>query len=1255
MNRVFTIMAAVIILANMIVAGESPTKPIDKSAGRSVGASLTSDGRIDLEAVRTSGYQGPLDLKGVDVRVDLKSGAPMVSASPMQTPSDDPDDQYWDNSMSPSVQGVNGPVLAMTSYDGKLIVAGYFTVAGGVFANNIACWDGKEWSTLGTGLNGRVSALAMWDGKLIAGGEFQSAGGVPASFVASWDGTHWSPLGSGMNGRVTALTAYDGKLIAGGGFSTTGDDTAIFIASWNDTAWSPLGTGINYGSSWCYNESGVSSFTIYDGKLIVGGCFDVIVEAGTTHNLASWDGNSWSPIGLNTVYGVNALTVYREELIVGGAMELGYCGEYSVVASWNGSSWSSLYCGYGGELQALAVFEDKLFAGLYVYGWWWPGYNTIQTWDGNNWSSVANFGNSNPFILCLAAHNDVLVVGTYAGLLASTDGTVWSPVGRGTNGSVSAIIEYDNQLIVGGSFTIIGDTNATGIASWNGTNWSPLGSGVPGVTALAIYDGKPVAGWFGHVASWDGSNWLPLGGEFHGSVNALCVYDGRLIAGGGFDSAGGVAASSIASWDGSNWSPMASGTSGNVLALAIYDHKLIAAGEFYWAGGVPVSRIASWDGYNWSPLESGMDGTVCALTVYEGKLVAGGNFTTAGGTSASGIASWDGSTWSPLGCRTLGGYGTRVTALGVYDNRLLASLPGYVTYWNGSDWSPIGEMNDGASARAFSAYNNKLVAGGDFVRVGGKVSVSLAQWVKRAPVYTGPVWHVAAADGSEWDHCGSADHPFAVISTAVSMAEPGDTVLVRAGTYGQTCFSGLDFQGKDLVLISASGPDSTIISCGPGQRAFTFNQGETQAALIRGFTIRHLVETDKLGSGILCQSASPTIEGNTFELNGDGQPADNSSAVYLSHSNALIINNRFAGGATDKGGAIRITGSSSPTISSNIFIGNKAYASDRNAEWQDSVYAEGGAIFCGDSASPTIADNLFLGNSAQAERLVWLGSMGARGGAIYCENSSPTLRGNVIAQNQLRCNTQQGVTFGGGVYLKLCRAVLENNTIAYNNAQFCADSAISGYGGGVCIDSSDITISRCLIAFNNGGGLYSPYLPSSSDTISHTDMYGNECYLRDWENFMDIRNANGNMCKDPHFCNADSGDYHLYSTSPCAPANNAGVQVGALGVGCSPTDVAESEKNLPMSFALQQNYPNPFNPTTTIEFNVPTRAHVTLEIFNLLGQHVRTLVDETKSAGNYKAIWDGTDVTGKSVSTGVYLYRFRAGDFVETKKMLLLK
>jgi hypothetical protein len=133
-------------------------------------------------------------------------------------------------------------------------------------------------------------------------------------------------------------------------------------------------------------------------------------------------------------------------------------------------------------------------------------------------------------------------------------------------------------------------------------------------------------------------------------------------------------------------------------------------------------------------------------------------------------------------------------------------------------------------------------------------------------------------------------------------------------------------------------------------------------------------------------------------------------------------------------------------------------------------------------------------------------------------------------------------------------------------------------------------------------------------------------------------------------------DGRLIAGGPFTTAGNKPSVGLAAWTKHDPTDVEEHDgTNLPEAFSLVQNYPNPFNPTTTIEYSVPTRARVTVEIFNLLGQHVKTLVDGMKSPGKYTIEWDGKDIADKPVSTGVYLYRFTAGDYTETKKMVLLK
>ena len=94
---------------------------------------------------------------------------------------------------------------------------------------------------------------------------------------------------------------------------------------------------------------------------------------------------------------------------------------------------------------------------------------------------------------------------------------------------------------------------------------------------------------------------------------------------------------------------------------------------------------------------------------------------------------------------------------------------------------------------------------------------------------------------------------------------------------------------------------------------------------------------------------------------------------------------------------------------------------------------------------------------------------------------------------------------------------------------------------------------------------------------------------------------------------------------------------------------------LPETFSLGQNYPNPFNPNTQINFEIPVRSRVTLTVYNLLGQKVATLVDKEMPAGRYIADWNSASDGGTIVASGVYIYKLEAGDFIETKKMMLLK
>jgi hypothetical protein len=142
---------------------------------------------------------------------------------------------------------VGGNVLALKVLpSGDLIAGGSFLSAGDVAARGVARWDGVSWSVLGLGMSGSTfepetfsvrAIAALPNGDLVAGGSFGFAGGVPANNIARWDGAEWSPLGSGVGGlyqsEVRALAVRpDGELVVGGYFATAGSEASAYFARW---------------------------------------------------------------------------------------------------------------------------------------------------------------------------------------------------------------------------------------------------------------------------------------------------------------------------------------------------------------------------------------------------------------------------------------------------------------------------------------------------------------------------------------------------------------------------------------------------------------------------------------------------------------------------------------------------------------------------------------------------------------------------------------------------------------------------------------------------------------------------------------------------------------------------------------------------------------------------------------------------------------------------------------------------------------
>jgi hypothetical protein len=355
----------------------------------------------------------------------------------------------------------------------------------------------------------------------------------------------WSGMGSGANYWVNALTVYNSNVIAGGRFTDIGN----YIAQWNGTTWSDLGSGIKYAQNYGI-ETCINSLLAYNGNLLGGGSFDT---AGIT--------------------------------------------AASCIAQWNGTIWDSI--GTGTPVFPYATSSGK-------------GVNTIISFDS---------------IVYACGYFDS-IGHRLANNIAQWNGTKWLPLGSGTNGSVSAMAIYNNHLFIGGTFDSVGGKPA-GIAEWNGSGWISI------CGPLYIY------------------NTISL----YCTIQAMAVYNGKLYVGGQFDSIGGIAANNIACWDGTTWSSLGKGVAfvntigfmGGVAALTVYNGNLIVGGGFDSAGGMPDNLIAKWDGSTWSKLGNGISPFinnaeqtvwVSALCVNNGSLFAGGSFDTAGGIYTPNIARW---------------------------------------------------------------------------------------------------------------------------------------------------------------------------------------------------------------------------------------------------------------------------------------------------------------------------------------------------------------------------------------------------------------------------------------------------------------------------------------------------------------------------------------------------------------------------------------------------------------------------------------
>lgn len=526
-------------------------------------------------------------------------------------------------------------------------------------------------------------------------------------------------------------------------------------------------------------------------SLYVGGEFSTV--GGTVaHNVARWDGTSWSALGTGTNGTVNALALVGTDLYVAGRFSQAGGAPAASIAKWNGTSWSALGAGLAnaGSTQ-LAYVATLLSVGQAVYAGGTftlaggASANNIARWDGSSWSPLGagltgTIGSVNALAMVGA---DLYVGGSFdyaggqvASRIAKWNGTSWQALGSGigtaTNGTVDALLVVGSDLYVGGGFGVAGGVATDGLAKWNGTSWSRLGgagfanghsNGI--VTAMALVGTDLyITGYFqqaygavaDYLAKWDGTTWTGVGGGLDGVslgvAHTLLVTGSNVYVGGRFSRAGGVRADNLAKWNGTNWSSVGEATTNvqgldqPIFALAAAGSALYAGGSFRQAGSAAAEGLTQWDGSSWTSFYTGaFTGTqVYAVAVAGSAVYVGGRFYTAGTAAANNVAKWDGTTWSSLGTGSNNGVNGTVSALAMLGPDLYVGgsftqaggqAANCIARWNGTTWSTLGTgATNGVMhpsytlVQALAVLGPDLYVGGQFTSAGGTSVVNLARW-----------------------------------------------------------------------------------------------------------------------------------------------------------------------------------------------------------------------------------------------------------------------------------------------------------------------------------------------------------------------------------------------------------------------------------------------------------------------------------------------------------------------------------------------
>ncbi|MEE9554145.1 MAG: right-handed parallel beta-helix repeat-containing protein [candidate division Zixibacteria bacterium] len=551
------------------------------------------------------------------------------------------------------------------------------------------------------------------------------------------------------------------------------------------------------------------------------------------------------------------------------------------------------------------------------------------------------------------------------------------------------------------------------------------------------------------------------------------------------------------------------------------------------------------------------------------------------------------------------------------------------------------------------------------------------------------------------------DYP--TIQAGIDASSDGDTILVAAGTYAEH----INFDGMDITVTSEDGPEFTNIERQTmGFPLVRFEYGESSDAILSGFSLRLAQNAPAVnidGSSPVIQNniflanerggikvengASPQIKENVFVNN----TAPGGGGVYCSQSDIVLEGNRFiSNSVSNHGGAVYLWQSSQSIIHHNLFYQNQSQSLGgaiclsecQEIEVYNNTIAynvadqafHGGGIAIWDSHECEIYNNIITDNSGEGIFQGMIFSSTATYNDVW--NNTDNYYGIDPGQGSFSSDP----LFTGGVPFSFelteespCIDAGDPNS-PYDPDGSVADLGAFCYGLGpeMALDIGDITGTPGMPAVV-------PIIASAMDNLS---IGGLEFHFTFDDSMLEYDDIHSDILDDV-FLNISNGTIHLlwedYENSVSFPDSSIVIEfhftvIGQVGNICdiewsggnelvdplgeafnAPEYVDGSvaiEEILdivdnsiwPSQFGIVETYPNPFNASTSILFAVTKDSRVKIEIFDILGIKVVTLVDDRLSVGDQRILWDAS-----GLSSGIYFYRLRIDDYSETGEMTLLK